>query len=83
MKKALGIGSFLLELTLSRVIRMEVSAVPFNENAVSRLNEEIKVFVTPNQYFKAKFRAIFTRTKIQHSSGAESKRSLAGPNKSC
>ena len=40
----------------------------------------MKIFVTPNQYFKAKFRGIFTRTKIQHSSGAESKRWLAGPN---
>ena len=42
----------------------------------------MKIFVTPNQYFKAKFRGIFTRTKIQHSSGAESKRLLAGPNMS-
>ena len=40
----------------------------------------MKIFVTPNQYLKAKFRGIFTRTKIQHSSGAESKGWLAGPN---
>ena len=41
MKKALGIGGFPLELTLNRVGKKEVSAVPFNENAVSRLNEKI------------------------------------------
>ena len=52
-------------------------AVPFNENAVSRFNEEIKISVIPNQYFDAKLRGKFTRTKIQHSSGAESKRRLA------
>ncbi|RMX58799.1 hypothetical protein pdam_00021876 [Pocillopora damicornis] len=39
--KALGIGGFPLELTLNRVGKKEVSAVPFNENAVNRLNEKI------------------------------------------
>lgn len=58
----------------------EVPAVPFHETSKSHLNEETKIFVTPNQYFEAKFREIFTRMKIQHSSGAESKRWLAGPN---
>ena len=77
MRKALGIGGFPLELTLNRRGKKEVPAVPFNENAVSCFNEEIKIFVTPNQYFNAKFREKFTRTKIQHSSGAESKRRLA------
>ena len=58
MKKALGIGRFPLELTLNRMGKKEVPAVPVNENAVSRFNEEIKIFVTPNQYFNAKFRGI-------------------------
>lgn len=40
------------------------------------LNEEIKSFVTPNQYFNVKFRGIFTK----HTSGTESKRWLTGPN---
>ena len=83
---AFGIGGFPLELTLrfrpgpegaNRLGKKEVPAAPFNENAVSRFNEEIKIFVTPNQYFNAKFRGKFTRTKIQHSSGTESKRRLA------
>ena len=82
MKKALRIEGFPLELTLNQIGKEEVPAVPFNETVVGRFNEEMKIFVTPNQYFKAKFRGIFTRTKIQHSSGAESKRWLAGPNMS-
>ena len=41
MKKILGIGGSPLELTLNRIGKKEVSAVPFNENAVSRLNKKI------------------------------------------
>ena len=89
-KKPLGIGGFPPELTLSlrsgpegaNRIGTEVPAVPFKENAVSCFHEEIKIFVTPYQYFNAKFRAIFTRTKVQRSSGAESERWLVGPNMS-
>ena len=73
MKKALGIGSFPLEITLNRIGKKEVPAVLFNENAVCRFNEEIEIFVTPNQYFNAKFRGIFIGMKTQHSSGVESK----------
>ena len=72
MKKALGIGGFPLEITLNRIGKKEVPAVLFNENAVCRSNEEIEIFVTPNQYFDAKFRGIFIEMKTQHSSGAES-----------
>ena len=64
MRKALGIGGFPLKLTLNRRGKKEVPAVPFNENPVSHFNEEIKIFVTPSQYFRAKFRGIFTRKKI-------------------
>ena len=73
MKKALGIGGFPLEITLNRIGKKEVPAVLFNENAVCRFNEEIEIFVTPNQYFNAKFRGIFIEMKTQHSSGVESK----------
>ena len=73
MKKALGIEGFPLEITLNRIGKKEVPAVLFNENAVCRFNEEIEIFVTPNQYFNAKFRGIFIEMKAQHSSGVESK----------
>ena len=80
MKKALGIGGFPLELTLSRIGKKEVPVVPSHENFVSLFNEEIKIFATQNQYFDVKLRGIFETTKIQHSFGAESKRWIAGPN---
>ena len=60
IKKALEIGGFRLKLTLNRRGKKEVAkrlalwgfpAVPFHENPISRLNGEIKIFVTPNQYF--------------------------------
>ena len=54
MRKALGIGGFPLELTLNRRGKKEVPAVPFNENPVSHLNEEIKIFVTPIPILKCK-----------------------------
>ena len=60
VEKAFGIGGFLLELTLNRIGKKEVLVVPFNKNSVGRLNEEIKIFVTPSQYFNAKFGGIFT-----------------------
>ncbi|PFX21218.1 hypothetical protein AWC38_SpisGene14301 [Stylophora pistillata] len=82
MKRALGIAGFPIELTLNPSANKEVPAVPFHENAKNHLNEEIKISVTPNQYLKAKFREIFTRMKIVHNSGSESKRWLAGPNMS-
>ena len=57
-------------------------AVPSKVNDVGRLDEEIEICVTPSQYFKAKFRGIFTRMKIQHSSGTGSNTWLARPNMS-
>ena len=60
IKKALEIGGFRLKLTLNRRGKKEVAkrlalwgipAVPFHENPISRLNGEVKIFVTPNQYF--------------------------------
>ena len=56
MKKALGIGGFPLEITLNRIGKKEVPAVLFNENAVCRFNEEIEIFVTPNQYYRSMVR---------------------------
>jgi len=43
------------------------------------LNDEIQIYVTPDNYFTTKFREIFQETKLRHSSGAESKHWLGGP----
>jgi len=42
-------------------------------------NAEIKIYVTPDQYFMTKFREIFQETKLRHTSGTESKHWLGGP----
>ena len=56
--------------------------VPFHENAISRFNEEIKILVTPNQYFNEICRGRFIEMRIRHTSGAEFRRWLAGSNMS-
>ena len=43
-------------------------------------NSPINVYVTPDSFFLAKFREIFQKTKIRHTSASESKRWLGGPN---
>ena len=40
-------------------------------------NQELNVFVTPNESFKTKFRDIFSDTKITHVSGTELKKWLS------
>ena len=40
------------------------------------------IYVTPTEVFTTDFRQIFTNTKIKHTSGAEAKRWLSGPNMS-
>ena len=83
MKKALGIGGFPVELSLNRHPLLPLPAVNFEENPISfgnLLNQKIKIFVTPTEYFTTKFREIFTQTKITHNSGAESNKRLSGPN---
>ena len=83
MKKALGIGGFPVELTLNSHPSNPVPAVQFDGNPEafgSLLNQKIKLFISPTEYFTTKFRAIFTQTKITHTSGAESNKWLSGPN---
>ena len=83
MKKALGIGGFPVELSLNSHPSNPLPAVPFKENPEdfgSLLNQKLKIFVTPTEYFTSKFREIFTQTKIKHTSGAESNKWLSGPN---
>ena len=53
-----------------------IPAVPFEGKAPSFkkiFNAEIKIYVTPDQYFTTKFREIFQKTKLRHTSAAESK----------
>ena len=89
MKKALGLnqssGSFLPQLTPSgrKGSSLPVPAVGFHDPVSSLkkiFNGEIKIYATPDEYFTAKFREIFQKTKLKHTTGKESRKWLAGPN---
>ena len=89
MKSALGVGQstegFPQQLTPSGLKgdSLPIPAVPFHDSTQSLkkiFNDQLKIYVTPDQYFKTKFREIFQKTKLTHRSGKESKTWLAGPN---
>ena len=89
MKSALGIGQssegFPQQLTPSGLKgdSLPIPAVAFHDSAQSLkkiFNDQLNIYVTPDQYFTTKFREIFQKTKLTHHSGKESKTWLAGPN---
>ena len=80
MKEALGLGdsgAFPYQLTpLGSKVSLAIPAVPFEGKAPSLkkiFNAEVKIYVTPDQYFTTKFREIFKKNKLRHTSGTESK----------
>ena len=82
MKEALGIGGFPVELSLNYHPLFPVPAVQFEENPESfgeLFNQKINIFVSPTEYFTTKFREIFSKTQIKHTTGKESRSWLSGP----
>ena len=81
MKEALGIGGFPVELILIDHLLLPVPAVQFEKNpeSISKLFEKINIFVSPTEYFVTKFRDIFSKTQIKHTTGKESRSWLSGP----
>ena len=81
MKEALGIGGFPVELILIDHTLLPVPAVQFEKNpeSISKLFEKINIFVSPTEYFVTKFRDIFSKTQIKHTTGKESRSWLSGP----
>ena len=82
MKSALGIGGFPVELSLNYHPLFPVPAVQFEENPKSfgeLFNKKINIFVSPTEYFTTKFREIFSKTQIKHTTGKESRSWLFGP----
>ena len=76
MKEALGIGGFPVELILNSRQLLPVPAVQFEKNpeSISELfNQRINIFVSPTEYFVTKFRDIFSKTQIKHTTGKESR----------
>ena len=90
MKKALGLNKssgFPPQLTPSgiKVSSLPVPAVGFHDTAPSLkkiFNGEMKIYATPDEYFTTKFREIFQKAKLKHTTGKESRKWLAGPNMS-
>jgi len=86
MKEALGLGDsggFPYQLSqLGSKVSLAIPAVPFEGKAPSLkkiFNAEIKIYITPDQYFTTKFRETFQEIKLRHTSGTESKHWLGGP----
>ena len=91
MKSALGVGQssegFPQQLTPSGLKgdSLPIPSFGFHGNYAGPslkkiFNDQLKIYVTPDQYFTTKFRQIFQKTKLTHRSGKESKTWLAGPN---
>ena len=82
MKEALGIGGFPVELIINDHPLLPVPALQFEKNpaGISKLfNQKINIFVSPTEYFITKFRDIFSKTQIKHTTGKESRSWLSGP----
>ena len=77
------IGSFPVQLSPLRTkVSLPIPAEPFHGKAPSLkkiFNADIKIYVTPDQCYTTKFGEIFQKTKLRHTSGAESKHWLGGP----
>ena len=90
LKDALGIhqdGGFPAQLSLLTENKPQpVPAVGFYDNITQSiadvLNKEIKIYVTPTDYFTRKFRQMFTNTKITFRSAKYAKKWLGGPHMS-
>jgi len=85
MKQALGLsesGGFPYQLSpLGSKVSLPIPAEPFEGKAPSLkkiFNAELKIYVTPDQYFTTKFREIFQKTKLRHTTGAGAKHWLGG-----
>ena len=72
MKEALGLGDsggFPYQLApLGSKVSLPIPAVPFDGKAPSLkkiFNDEIQIYVTPDQYFTTKFREIFQKNQTQ------------------
>ena len=87
MKNALGVISeegFPFQLSLLKTKRaLPIPAVDFTEPAPSIakiLNQENRIYATPDEFFVTKFRGIFQQTRLTHRSSVEAKTWLRGPN---
>jgi len=86
MKAALGlagVAGFPYQLSpMKTKTPLPIPAVDFTKAAPSLkkiFNQTINIYVTPDAFFVTNFREIFRQTKLMHSTAAESKKWLGGP----
>ena len=91
MKDALGMhqdGGFPFQLSLTKQNnpKKPIPAVGFSEKIQSSvgdvLNKELRIYVTPTEFFTTKFRQIFKNTQINFSTSKYAKKWLGGPHMS-
>ena len=92
MKDALGIhqdGGFPYQLSLFIQNNLKpIPAVDFSEEINKSmhigdvLNKELKIYVTPREFFTTKFRKIFTKTQIKFTTAKYARKWLGGPDMS-
>ena len=87
MKTALGLiglEGFPFQLSpLKTKKALPIPAVEFTEPAPSVakiFNKENRIYATPDEFFVTKFRDIFQQTRLKHTTAAEAKTWLQGPN---
>ena len=88
LKDALGFhqdGDFPSQLSpfIQNKIKKPIPAVDFSEEIQSSigdvLNKELKIYVTPTEFFTTKFRKIFTKTQIKFTTSKYARKCLRGP----
>ena len=89
LKDALGAqqdGGFPAQLSLlqqNKPPSQPVPAVDFSDNITQSIadifNKEVKIYVTPTDYFTTKFRQIFTKTQIKFTTAKYARKWLAKP----
>ena len=83
LQDALGMhqdGGFPFQLSL--FIENKPQPVPATQSVADIFNKEMKIFVTPTDYFPTKFRQIFTKTQIKFTTSKNARKWLAKPDMS-
>ena len=91
LKAALGVqqdGGFPYQLSLSTTQRapQSVPAIAYSDSITQSVadlfNKQVKIYVTPTDYFTTKFRQIFTKTQIKFTQAKYARKWLAKPDMS-
>ena len=79
----IGVEGFPFQLSpLKTKTALPISAVKFTESApsVAKIFNQNRIYATPDEFFTTKFCGIFQQTRLKHTTAAEAKTWLRGPN---